>query len=92
MYFVRLCPYAASLRVFLQINSLLDLPVTNLRAVCTTEEHCRLDKLIQELNVSVNTLRCELRPQDDYHSVEKELELALHQTEDLEHGQIVYYN
>ena len=73
---------------FEQIDELFEAPVTHLRSSCTTEEHRKLDKMIHELTSSIDTLRSELRPSDDLHAVEEQLDIALHETEDIEHGKV----
>lgn len=42
--------------------------------------------MIQEVTANIETLKAELRPQDDLDNVEAELDMALHQTEDIEQG------
>ena len=68
------------------METLFGLPVTKLRSLCTSEEQRKLDHMIQEINVNIDTLRSELRPFDDLRVVEKKLDLFVQQTEDIEHG------
>ena len=44
--------------------------------------------MIHELTSSIDTMQFELRPSDDLHTVEEQLDIALHETEDIEHGKI----
>ena len=68
------------------MDTLFGLPVTRLRALCTTEDHRKLDHMIQELTANADTLRAELRPIEDLRLVEEKLDSFVQQTEDIEHG------
>lgn len=69
-----------------QVDTLFGEPLSALRSSCTTEEHRKLDVVIQEVMSNIETLKAELLPQNDYQQVEEQLDLSLQQVEDVEKG------